>query len=208
MFRGKAERLPVDDFVPEDSLLVELANCQPTVAAVERFLRRHGPLRELGSDGSFTVLLAQFVAERGQFRHTWDRVLGLPSVDEPYRTLEREVALRSKPWRKVEVKGFIECCSTGLLHHAETLYDALVFKLFSLAQRKKLRRCGNPGCTQLKYFVADHPKSQYCSELCASWAQSQAKRTWREERGDQWRSKRATQSDRKARGKSSKRNGG
>jgi len=58
---------------------------------------------------------------------------------------------------------------------------ALVTKLLMVASTGKLRKCLNPQCPVTPYFVADHGKTQYCSEGCGRWGQRQAKlKYWRE----------------------------
>lgn len=78
----------------------------------------------------------------------------------------------------------------GMVFVADSLYHALVLKLLSLSEGKKLRRCRRPDCDCLPYFIANQAKQQYCSEECGAWGQQQLKKAWWEEHGKQWRAKR------------------
>jgi hypothetical protein len=208
LFRGRAERTPGGELEPDSSAVEALATCRPTVEGVRSFLYRYGPLYGPGEDGSFAVLLARFVSVQQQFRYTWDRALGLLARDKAYRRIERDLGLRPEAWRQVGVSGVIEYRPTGLVHTTESLYAALVYKLFALARAKKLRRCGRPRCTGRTYFIASHPKDRYCSDECKKWAQAKAKRSWWEKTGDGWRKNRAAKANRKTGGKKSKRKEG
>lgn len=79
----------------------------------------------------------------------------------------------------------------GMVFVADSLYHALVLKLLSLSEAKKLRRCRRPDCDRTPYFIADHGRQQYCSERCGAWGQQQLKKAWWEKHGEQWREKRS-----------------
>ena len=188
---GRAERDPADDSVPEDAAVVEFANCRPDAESVARFLKKYGPLWEPDKDGNFAMLLAAFVGGRDHFCYMWDKVLGLPALSEPYKTLESELGVQPRPWRTVSMQGEIKYQATGLVHCCLNLHSALIFKLFAIAHRNWLRRCANPGCSQLRYFVASHGKQKFCSEQCAAWAQAKAKLAWWQSSGSEWKTERA-----------------
>jgi hypothetical protein len=54
-----------------------------------------------------------------------------------------------------------------------------------------LRKCKCPTC-QNPYFVAHHRQQQYCSEVCAHWAQRQWRLRWWNKKGRALRKKKRT----------------
>src|SRR5208337_1072586 len=101
---------------------------------------------------------------------------------------------KPEPCTRVEIKGgAFELTDAGLVYVADSLYGALVLKLFSLSEGKKLRRCLKPDCDCRPYFIADHGRQQYCSENCAAWAQTQFKKKWWAKEGPHWREQQAKQ---------------
>ena len=66
--------------------------------------------------------------------------------------------------------------------------DALQQALLYLNSRLRLaRRCGNPKCKHLPYFLKDKPNQKYCSEGCFEVIRQESKTQWWIETGYQRR---------------------
>lgn len=170
-------------YAPEAPAIEDFANCLPDINSVKRFTKRHGPL--WGADqalpGSFAFMLSQWIADRRNYRMVWDRLLGLEIAEDNLPALPKDLLwLRDAqdPWKKVQTSGTFEITKLGLAYVADTLYAALTLKMLAVSVDGKLRRCAKPGCDQQTYFIAQHGKQNYCSDICAEWAQKKWKTEW------------------------------
>lgn len=198
IFRGSCE---ADSglFVPPAEAIIELANCRVDEDGVRRFTRKYGPL-VAGSDGKFAFQLSDWCAWQSQFRCAWDGFLGLDSrYPSAYVPLLKERAphLFSEPLKNVQSEGRFELTKDGVAFVAESLYGGLLLVLIATHERKLLRHCPKPGCEN-PYFIAAHPRQRYCTEVCAEWAQAQAKSAWWKDSGKQWLEQRGKAADSKA----------
>jgi len=186
IFRGSCE-VDSDLFVPPVEAIAELANSRCDEDGVRRFTRKYGALFT-GADGNFAFQLSDWRSMQAQFRCAWDGFLGLdsryPSAIVPYLK-EHAPNLFNEPLKSVQAAGRFELTSQGLDFVAESLYAALVLVLIATHERGLLRHCAKPSCEN-PYFIAAHPRQRYCTELCAAWAQAEAKSAWWKEKGKQW----------------------
>jgi hypothetical protein len=168
--------------------LVEFANCKDTVEAVQRYIGRFGPpfLFSNPKDGIiYAALLGIWKGQQLQFCMTWDRMIGIEVKNEFTERFGRDFPERWKaqpPQKAVEAKGEFRLIDRKPVFVAENHYMALVAKLLTMAGTGKLRKCLHPDCVVTPYFIADHRKTQYCSEDCARWGQRQAKKKYWHER--------------------------
>jgi hypothetical protein len=202
VFRGELEGAGIGEPL-KDTAIEEFANCLPDINAIKKFTQRFGPLWTTTSGKEFGFQLEDWIRARQQFRMTWDHMLGLaqreqdiglvpPEVEE---LLRREV----EPCRKVETQGTFQLTNAGMVYVADSLYAALVLKLFALQGGKKLRRCLKPECDNQPYFIATHGRQQYCSDRCAEWAQAQFKKEWWKKQGSLWLREKSSATKTKAR---------
>ncbi len=191
IFRGSCE-IDSDLFVPPVEAIVELANCRADDDGVRRFTKKFGPL-VTNPDGTFVFRLGDWKAMQIQFRYAWNGFLGLDSrFPSAYVPLLKERAphIFSEPMKGVMSQGRFELTPEGMAFVAESLYGTLLLVLIATHERGLLRHCSKPDCKN-PYFIAAHPKQRYCTELCAEWAQAQAKSTWWKESGKQWLNQRS-----------------
>lgn len=204
IFRGSCAT-DSDLFVPPVEVIVELANCRADEDGVRRFTRKFGPL-VVQPDGTFVFRLGDWRSMQARFRFAWNGFLGLDSrFPSTYVPLLKERAphLFSEPLKGVLTQGRFELMSDGVSFVADSLYGALLLVLFAAHDRRLLRHCPKPDCEN-PYFIAAHPKQRYCTELCAEWAQAQAKSAWWKESGKRWldqRSKAASSRSKPKRGR-------
>ena len=175
-------------YAPEPVAVEDFANCLLDINSVKRFTKRYGPLwgEDQAHPGSFAFMLSQWIADRRNYRMMWDRLLGLEIAEDNLPVLPKDLLwLRDAqdPWKKVQTSGTFEITKLGLAYVADTLYSALLLKMLAVSVDGKLRRCAKPGCDQQIYFIAQHGKSRYCSEICAKWAQSEWKKEWWADKG-------------------------
>lgn len=177
----------------EASAVEEFANCLPSEAAVKKFVRRFGPLETTTDGKEFGFSLEGWIGRRQVFRRTWDQLLGLAARQQDIGPLPpelagfKEILLRKpEPCRKVETQGTFELTNVGIVYVADSVYTALVLKLFALHAEKRLRRCLKPECNQQPYFIAIHARQKYCSDICAQWAQARWKTEWWHTKGSRW----------------------
>ncbi len=186
IFSGLCELRP-DIFVPPVEAIVEFANCRNDENGVCRFIRKYGPILTVTADGQFGFPLEFWRRMQAQFRFAWDGFLGLESrFPSAYVPLLKETAPQLlAPLKSVQAEGRFELTPQGLHFVAESLSGALLLVLIATHERGLLRHCPKPGCEN-PFFIAAHPRQRYCTELCAAWAQAQAKSTWWKESGKQW----------------------
>ena len=165
--------------------LVEFANCSDEIEAVQAFIQSYGPPFTAERDKSnciYSDTLGRWKALRLQFCMTWDRM----TADE-VRNGSVEKYGRDFPqlWKAAEARGVFRLTGAGPIFVAETLYMGMVAKLLMVASIGKLRRCLNPDCALSRYFIADHGKTQYCSEECGKWGQRKSKlKYWHEKKNE------------------------
>jgi hypothetical protein len=178
--------------------VTEFANCPLTAPKVATFTRRFGPLWEALPDGSFAFLLSEWAGSQRQYQRTWEHFLGVELSERVLaRTNVPEIeALREAkaPLEEILIGGggSFRRFESGLGFVAPNLFGALVIELFALGQTGMLRRCANPTCKFLPYFIAVHGRQQFCCQICSEWGQAQGKKRWWEDRGDAWRKNRAS----------------
>jgi len=188
-FSGTLTSLSESGRLLEQSVLMDFANCQTDQAAIQRFLRMHGPPMfqiETQDKPSFAFLHSMWLSLQKQFQVCWDGIIGNAGKHEPYRSLG--VAL--EPWRRSTANGIFEMRAGGLVYISNDLYGAMIPLLLSL--HEIARRCLNPECKVTPYFFAGHKRQQYCSETCAAWAQKQWKKQWWKDRGPDWQQSKRT----------------
>lgn len=171
--------------------LVAFANCSDEIEAVQTFIQKYGPpfiAEKKDADFVYADTLGRWKALRLQFCTIWDRMMGVEVRNEFTEIYGRDFPQlwkKQPAWTAAEAKGVFRVISTGPIFVAETLYMGMVAKLLMIANTGKLRRCLNPDCALTRYFIADHGKTQYCSEECGKWGQRKAKlRYWHEKKRD------------------------
>jgi hypothetical protein len=183
IFRGTVKKSRGEHLTPTAETLMEFANCKADVAAIERFIRKHGPPLELyEKDGAlrFDFLLGRWSGLQNQFQMAWDGIIGLVGEHEPFRSFGGPL----KPWRRVQLNGVFEMGREGAIYLADDLYGAMLPLLLSI--HESARHCKNPGCKVTPYFIATHKRQEYCSGPCAAWGQRQAKLKWWADSGPEW----------------------
>ncbi len=170
--------------------LIAFANCSDEIEAVQAFIQRYGPplvFTRKDAGCIYADTLGRWKSMRLDFCMIWDRLMGVEvrnEFTEKYGRDFPEVWKAQPPWKGAEAKGIFRLTGTGPIFVAETLYAGMVAKLLMVANTGKLRRCLNPDCTGTRYFIADHGKTQYCSEECGKWGQRKAKLNyWHEKHG-------------------------
>ena len=171
----------------QEEELVEFANCGDQIEAVKRYINKYGPPFLIDHEKEkfvYADMRGRWKALLLQFRMDWDRMLGIEvknSFTETWGKGFPELWKRQEPWIKAEAKGEFQISDYGLILLAETHYSALKIKLLAVAATGKLRKCLNPNCSFLPYFIATHGKIQYCCKQCGEWGQRQAKlKYWHE----------------------------
>jgi hypothetical protein len=185
------EASPDDRHVVSADVLVEYANCRADLAGVRRFTERFGPVSHSRHNmRSFGFPLKDWIDEQSQFRKGWDFLLefgaraAMPELFPGYKF-------------RIAASGFFQLTRSGLVYDTESLHEAMMLKLLQLCERKRLRRCHNPACTQTPYFVAEHARQTYCSTVCSDWGQSKAKKKWWGKKGPGWRRKQSAKAGKK-----------
>ncbi len=189
--RAKPKHLP--------NLLTEFLNWPSDEPDILRFTRRYGPLLE--QDKGVDVYRTKPEA---------DRIVGGPEETRPWSFgLEEwrlyQKHLRSEWNRIVEVGlggsadiGFgkgdrmkIERGGKKIVLEIATLFNFLQVAVLTTPpeRMKNCRRPAAEGC-DTPYFIAEHLRQEYCSDVCAHWGQKQAKREWWKRRNE--RIKKAT----------------
>jgi hypothetical protein len=189
--------------------LVEFANCTDEIEAVQAFIQKYGPptiATRKDANCVYASTLGIWKSMRLNFCMTWDRTMGVDVKNEFTEKYGRDFPQLWKaqpPWRTVEAKGVFRLTDTGPIFLAETLYMGMVAKLLMVASTGKLRRCLNPDCAGTRYFIADHGKTQYCSQECGKLGQRKAKlKYWHEKHGTKTSATRSkSKTGRKARGR-------
>jgi len=188
-------------------LFEEFANWPSDPAGVLRFTRRFGPLAEKPDAGSaFRFRCDAWRDDQEGFRLLW----GLVQIEPPLPSTSSwgkrvgdvfDEVLRfdgAGGWHLVADPGDAWRYVNGaLIYNAATLFRFVVLELLSVPHGR-LRTCARPDCPH-PHFVARHLNQNYCSEPCAAWGQSQWKRKWWGERGQEWRKRRTKRSQRKRR---------
>lgn len=181
---------PERDCEVSSESLVEYANCSDKVEEVQGFIQKFGPpfvFTRKDADCVYADTLGRWKSQRLHFCEIWDRMMGVEVENEFTKKIGGDFPQLWKaqlPWKAVEAKGVFRLANTGPIFVAETLYMGMVAKLLMVANTGKLRRCLNPDCSGTRYFIADHGKTQYCSEECGKWGQRKSKLNyWREKHG-------------------------
>jgi hypothetical protein len=179
---------PLQNFPGRQGRLIEdFANWSDDAEAILRFTRRYGPLREEARPGAeFRFALDGWRFDQHRFRVAWEH-------------------LRPRPGTTIVLGSYIGTASShgwtyldgSLSFRAASLWEYLLLSLMASPQNQ-VRRCAQPDCEH-PYFVARHPKQNYCSTPCARWGQSKWKRNWWTEHGKTWRKERQTRQRRKRR---------
>jgi hypothetical protein len=171
--------------------IVDFANCSDEIEAVQGFIQKHGPPFEFTRKDAgyvYADTLGGWKSKRAHFCTIWDRMIGVEVRNDFTAKYGREFPELSKaqpPWRDAEARGVFRLTGAGPIFVAETLSMAMVAKLLMTAYTGKLRRCLNPDCALTRYFIADHGKTQYCSEECGRWGQRKAKLKYWHERNQE-----------------------
>jgi hypothetical protein len=173
----------------------EFANCRSDGSGVLRFTRRFGPLEDEPRAGrSFRFRLDKWRNNQEGFRLLWAIVQTGESSDawgkmtdggfKSVFQLERDGG-----WiLKVNDPEIWSYNGTALAYQASSLFRFLIFDLLS-CPRERLRQCPRQAC-QTPFFVARHPKQNYCSDVCAAEGRAKWKRQWWANHGKEWRLKR------------------
>jgi len=194
IFTGTVKRSDGDHLTPTAETLMEFANCKADAAAIERFIRKHGPPMLYEKDGTlrFDFLLGIWLGLQKQFQVSWDGIIGLAGEHEPFRSS----GFALEPWRQVQTNGVFEMGREGLIYLASDLYSAMLPLLLSI--HESARHCKNPDCKVTPYFIATHKRQEYCSGPCAAWGQKQAKLKWWADSGPEWQRNKRTAAKRKS----------
>jgi hypothetical protein len=178
------EPLPEFHCSQNSFLSAEFANYPRNPEGVLRFTRQYGILEAPpSSDERFSFQIDDWRKKQNLIRHDWEVSLyfsgkwGLAQHGElKQQSLRVE---RGEEWILREGKLEYKVSSLFRLIHLE-------FVSIPLA---RVRKCKHAGCKN-PYFVARHLGQQYCSEVCARWAQREWKKEWWEKNGARWRNKR------------------
>ncbi len=188
----------------EAEAVVEFASCGEDSRSIKRFTKKYGPLSSTGSD-RWVETLARWADLQYQFQETWDALIGVehrrPAVsmfrDEYHALRSEELRLKAsltgnaRP-RKCQAAGTFTLNGPALVFAAESLYAALLVKLFTLASGGRLRRCENPECCFLPYFLLSADRRKFCCLECSTFGKRQTKLEWWNTTGRARRSKKAT----------------
>jgi hypothetical protein len=175
--QGKSEKgLRRTMLVNPAKLAEDFANFPDSAQKILQFTKKYAPLKivfEVAEE--FRFKLAQWRKDQATFRRRWEH-----QQKSGVGEFERS--------GKGEGLAFI---GGTLCYTTEILWGFLSLAL--LAQpRERLRKCKRPDC-QNPYYIAYHLGQQYCSALCARWAQRQWKLRWWNAVGKKNRSKRVHQ---------------
>jgi hypothetical protein len=186
----------------EADAVVEFASCGEDLSPIARFTRKFGPLvpwiDKQGVRGVET--LARWTDMKYQFQETWDNLLDLehrkPGASifrDEYHALRADQHRIIAPLMPVDVakecpaSGTFSLTDSGLAFVGQSLYAALLVQLFSLASKGHLRRCQNPECSLLPYFLFSPDRKKFCSANCANYGKRQAKLAWWNTKGSERR---------------------
>jgi hypothetical protein len=173
----------------QDEELVEYANCRDEIEAVKRYINRFGPpyLAERPVDEYlYGETRGRWKSLQLDFRTIWEGMAGV-GIGNAFTVVEDHgvefpgLWESRRPWKKAQAEGEFQLTEDGLIFLAKTHWGGLIAKLLLVSAAGKLRKCLNPDCEFLPYFIATHGKVEYCSKVCGNWGQRQAKlRYWRE----------------------------
>jgi hypothetical protein len=170
-FTGLRDRLLAEDFV----------NSSDDPEEIVRFTGLYGPLREEAKEGEeFRFSINEWRGVQSIFRQIWESRAGKTTLNTTLSGTQYDIFVRNR----------------NFVFWAKSLEGFLLLELIT-ATAQRLRKCQRPECPN-PYFVARHLKQQYCSTLCAEWAQARSKKKWWEKKGTAWLGQR-----RKQRGKQS-----
>jgi hypothetical protein len=162
-------------------LAEDFVNWSDDPGEIERFTRLYGPLRDEAKEGEeFRFSTDEWRGIQSILRHMWESRAGKSSLNTTLSGGQYDIFVRNR----------------NFVFWAKSLEGFLWMELIT-ATAERLRKCQRPKCPN-PYFVARHLKQQYCSTLCAEWAQARSKKNWWEKKGTAWLGQR-----RKQRGKQS-----
>lgn len=186
-FTGNSTREIGEYYFPKVEVVEEFANCRPEPTSIARFTQNFGLLvQNRDTDGSFSFSAADFISRQRDFRLAWHNIL----ARSPRHLTTGEHLLQ----QRIAVKNGVFALRNGeLVFVANTLYELLLLQLLLSRDRGTLRICARLDCDQMRFFISDHPRTKYCSEKCAEWAQGIWKGRWWAERGAEWSKVRKTE---------------
>jgi hypothetical protein len=143
--------------------------------------------------------MLEWATHQQHFRIAWEHLLGRELSDlarqrDPAdRVLNMAQQTLGKSVVGVVPIGHFRIIDAGLAFAADTLFGALHIKLMAISETGMVRRCANPACRFEPYFIALHGRQQYCSPGCSEWGQSRGKKIWWQNKGTEWRQRRASE---------------
>jgi len=169
---GRWKEQLTEFFRPKKERLIEsFANWRAGPLAISAFTLSYGPLHEIPKPGgAFRFLGEVFKADQRHFRWLWEHLKDYPD------------------WEVPTEQGHLAYRGGRLVFKTSCLYDFLYLDLVTCSS-ERLRKCRRPDC-EAPYFVTPHLKKQYCSDLCAQWAQRKWKRDWWRKNGKKRRAAR------------------
>jgi predicted RNA-binding Zn ribbon-like protein len=182
--------------------VVEYASCKEDPRSIARFTKKYGPLFPWGERETWRSVerLGSWTSMKYQFQEAWDDLLHLehrkPSASnfhDEYHALRAEqnrviASLRQVDSAKqCQASGTFSLTDSGLAFVGESLYAALLVQMYSLASMGRLRRCENPECSLLPYFLSSPDRRKFCNADCANYGKKQAKLAWWNTKGSERR---------------------
>ena len=152
-------------------LCEEFVNWGFTDQDILRFTKTYGPLEAAPDPGSqFEVSVSNWRMWQGGLRFAWEGGTSIQgfATDRP----------QWRGWQQGE---------EGLVYRAANLMEYMNLSFWACPKERR-RKCIRPDCPH-PYFIARHLKQNYCSEICAKWAQARWKREWWSQHGKTWRDK-------------------
>ncbi len=173
----------------ERKLLDEFANWPSAPSDLLRFTKRHGPLTVRAKEGqraTYSFTTTQWRKCQREFRELWESLLLKPGQPASILTLlGYSGSFNCRPGEHFDGRY------GALRFEASNLFRLLCLELITVPV-ERVRKCTRPDCEH-PYFIAPHLRQQYCSEMCANWAQRGWKKRWWKEKGNARRRERAGQ---------------
>ncbi len=164
-------------------LLTEFLNWPGDKESILRFTKMYGPLVHTWDGQAIRDAFKNRASVRWSFDvQTWG--IHQATLRDKWEKLSR---LELRGGVRVEASGGDEIHIEGdrVILELPTLlkFLQLFLALLPLERLKKCRRPREEGC-DTPYFVATHMHQEYCSDVCAHWAQKAAKREWWKRRNE------------------------
>lgn len=179
--------------------LVELANLHDSPEAVQKFAQAHP-----GYTGALAVKIASLYLRKiwhggkDASRITTMILSGQPASTSIANSIQKAIEAGAESPQLAEEAVLFRSPIRADWPREELVYkgqSCLEQDLYALLKCSRLAKiCARPDCPYTPYFVANDPRTRYCSTDCADAMQGKWRKDWWTRHGKRWRKNRKKQS--------------